>query len=406
MAVHVRNHLQQVLKPACLAGLSIALPAAAHAALPINPLGKPDTPPNQYVGITLSQNATYDSNPLRLVNQSKALYGSETTAALLLDSHDPMSLLQLNSIVMRGQYNDTDFNSTNIHEYLTTGRHNQHWDISLDGRFDYDTTRSTEITSFGIRAPNVRNTRYSVTPGIGYRFAPNDKIGATFNGIKSSYDNAAFIDYTSYNGSTYWKHKLDARNSVLFTVANQHYQTDEGPKSTTTTLSPTVGWVWEYSDDLTAHINVGEQKTKQDTSLVGAKDNSQWNYTYSGALTYKTQRYITDAKISRDQRPFGNGQSVLLTDLNLRESYLINDRLSARGSVGYRKATYVAAPVVTSLDDEYSASAGIAYRIMKDLDAVGTYSFTRQKLLGALPGTVTSNSVIVGVTYHPPEKAL
>ena len=127
---------------------------------------------------------------------------------------------------------------------------------------------------------------------------------------------------------------------------------------------------------------------------------------YSGALTYHVQRYVTDAKIERAQQPSGNGQSMLLTDLNLKESYLVNDRLSLRGSVGYRMADYVGALIATNLDTEYNGSAGIAYRIIKDLDITSTYNYTHQKLIGTGSGDLTSSSFLVGLTYHPPEKKL
>ncbi len=398
------KQMLHVLKPALMAGFSLAAPTLALG-MPINPLDHPDVPPAKYAAITLSEEGSYDSNPLRLVHNTKSLKGSESTAELLLNTSDPTTLFQLRNIISQGLYDNSIFNSTNAHEYLSIGRKNQRWDATLNGRFDYDTTRSTEITSFGITAPNVRNKVYSIIPGLTFRVNKRDSFGTTFNYLKSTYDNAVFVDYTSMADGTYWKHRLDTRNSAVLTVNAQQYQTNQGAQNTTTSIGPTVGWVWEYSDALTAHIDVGEQTTQQKTQN-GTPTSSQSTYVYSGALNYRTQRYITDAKVQRAQQPAGNGLSILLTDLKLKESYLVSDRLSLRGSVGYRKASYVVQPIATNLDHEYNASAGIAYRLMKDLDATGTFSYIRQGLIGNGAGTLDSQSVIVGLSYHPPEDAL
>lgn len=383
---------------------TVAMPVAAQAdSLPITPLGKKDMPPGTAAIIALDQALTYDSNPLKLVSGAKSLRGSETTATLSLKNYTTSNLYQLDSTVSQGLYSDADFNATNIHEKLYLARKNERFTTDIKALYDYDTTRTTEITSFGIRAPNVRNTKYSAAPNIAFQYSPLNTVGLRGSVLDSSFDNRAFIDYRLYAADPYFKHKFDPRNSGTLNFNMQKYETQTGVQTTTTTMGPRLGWIWEYDDNLTARFNAGAEKSSQERANSN-RTHSQINYVYSGNFTYRAQQLITDFNVSRGQLPTGNGVSYLLTDVNLKEAYLLNDRISLRGSLGYRYATYITNPGV-NLDREYNGSGGIAYRIYKNLDLTGNYQYVQQKLTSG-NGQLNSQSLIMGVSFHPADKAL
>lgn len=363
----------------------------------------PDTPPNKYAAIILNQDFSYDTNPLKLVTGAKSLHGTETRASLTLNSHNPNGIAELTSIISRGFYSDPGFNVTNAHEILLLGKKNERWTADLEGRYDYDTTRTTEITSFGITAPNVRNKKYAISPVITFRLSPTNTLGLRGTYLNSTYDNNGFIDYKTTEVKPSLKHKFDKRNTGTINFDMQRYETLQGVKTTTNSYGPTLGWIWEYDDQLTARFSAGQQKSTQERANSSI-ETSSYNYVYDGNFTYRDEQSRTVLDISRAQRPTGNGISYLLTDINVKENYLIHDRLAARGSLGYRFATYITNPG-TNLDTEYSGSGGLAYRIYKQMDLTANYAYTQQKLTGG-NGQLRAHSILLGITFHPTEEEL
>lgn len=380
--------------------LLLVLPAAQAQAQVQKPKSRP---PARHAAVTGRQSAYYDSNPLKLVRSNRSLYGSETAVNLLLRSDSPAGGILSESDVRHGMYDDSAFDATNFYQRLRMGRRNDRWSADLDARLDYATTRTTEITSFGIVAPNIRNIVATAAPAVSLQYTAVDKVALRGRYTRSTFEGEAFQDYDFYGVHPSYQRRLDPRNSATLHVNAQRYQADDAAETTSTSIGPSLGWIWEYSDNLTASFTAGYEKFTQERTTPG-RDATRYNSVFSADFAYQAQQYLTNFTASRGQQPSGNGDAQLLTTLRLDETFLVNEDVSLRGGVLYRQADYLHTPGV-NLDSEYAGNAGFAWRLLRELDLTGNYQYTRQKLTGS-NGTLDGHTLLIGLTYHPAERAL
>lgn len=380
--------------------------ALAAPALPVTPLNKQYLPPAKHAKVVLTQRGTYDSNPLRLVRGYESLYGTESIGELTLASRTPDSELASTSTVSYGVFSDNEFDTTNFHQALNLNTRNDRWKAGLLGKFDYDTTRSSEITSYGIRAPNVRHNQFLASPSMSVRITKANSIALNGSIMKSTYDSTAFTDYKRWEVAPAWLHKLDDVHTFTAEYEINRYQTMSGPDLNIDTQGPSFGIISEMSPSLKGSFNAGFQKSERSrtTGPAATRHTTQNNYVYRGLLTYQTDQQKLDISATRSQQPTGNGTSGLFTTLRVAEDYLLSQRLSLRGEALYRDVKYIRTPRV-NLDSEIRGSGGIAYRIYQNLDFTTNYIYSRQKLTSGV-GTVNAHSVLFGISLHPAEKEL
>lgn len=386
-------------------GGAALLPALALAAepLPTTPLGRYYVPPARNVAFNFIQRGSYDTNPLKLANNAESLAGTESIGTLKITSKTPTSLLSSESSVTNGLYDNSDFNTTNFNQLFRLEHKNDRWDVGADARYIYDTTRSTELTSYGITAPNVRHKQKQFNPRAGVRINGANRIGLSASFTESEYDNRSFIDYQRDTLTPNWQYKVTDAHTAILSYNIERFKSLSGTPIVTDTTGPSIGWITRYNDRLNTRFTGGFEDTEQSRfANNNARTSKQRNFVFTGQLTYidDVQQLRFDA--SRAQQPTGNGVSGLFTTLSLSEDYVLNQRVSLRGNATYRNAKY-ARVVSVNLDTEYSGSAGIAYRLYQNLDLTGNYQYTRQKLtIGA--GTVNAQTFMVGLSLHPFEK--
>ena len=352
----------------------------------------------QFLG---TQGWEYDSNPLRLIKNNQSISGSNTTAAFILNDNTPTSQLSAHSEIDENLFDNAKFNSTDFHEKASLFTHNQRWRAGLSGAFDYDTTRTSEISNFGINIPNVRHTGWALAPEVD--FTPNliEKLALTGTIAESTYDNAAFINYSFYQFNPSYSRILDPLNTAVVTINSERYKAINGTANTIDTIGPSLGWITIINPRMTAKATGGVERSTQTTANA---DHSQTNYVFSGALTYKGQQDTATFLTSRNQQPFGNGNSALFTSFRIDETHHINEKLALTGSAAYRYGEYLN-KVGVNLNKEISGSTGIAYGVLKKLDITGKYQYTHQTLT-SINGAIKEHLFLVGIAYHPDEAAL
>lgn len=347
--------------------------------------------------VEASQAFSYDTNPLRLLRNNKSLSGSDTTATLILNDSTPRSQFSLSSEVDQGFYDNSVFNSTNFHEKANAATKTLNWAAHISGKLDYDTTRTSEITTFGINIPSVRHLGLNASPGLDYMPSPDDKISLNSSVTQSTYDNNAFTDYDFYSIAPTYTHHFDPLNTGIFIVNAQRYATKSGLSNTIDTAGPSVGWLRLINPNFTARVTAGAEHSTQDTA--GLPSSSRWNYVFSGDMGYKGRSDKANLYVSREQQPFGNGSAALFTTFRISDTHAINENLSAAASASYRYAEYLN-NLGVNLDSEVAGSASLAYRVLRNTDVSANYRYIRQTLTN-VTGTVQEHIVLVGVTYHP-----
>lgn len=364
------------------------------------PPAPPVTPPVPGVQIKGSENLTWDSNPLMLPGSQKDLFGSITAPELVLTSKTPTDNFSSDTILDENIFNQSAFNSTDFHEKANLSRQMSQWGAGIQGSVDYDTTRTSEITTYGLDLPYVRHTGLSATPDISYNLTSVDKFIFSATAAKSSYDNAAFTNYEVFSFNPSYEHNFDPMNKGIFTLNVQRYQTTEGPTNKVDSIGPTVGWETLLTPRFTVKVDGGFQKSMQNSTLE-VPGSSSWNYVFDADLNYKGQQNNADLIASRAQYPFANGTDTLLTSFLAKGTHAINDKIELNAMGNYQFANQPTGLSGTiTLDKEYGAGGGLTYHLLQHLDATASYEYKNETLIG-LPGTINDNVVLVGLAFHP-----
>lgn len=374
------------------AGIMLLSANSAYAAVDLS-----DIDSEHHVKIRGSENFALDTNPARLTNNYHTLVGSETTLGLTLGDINSTHRVYLDSILNHNRYNDSDFNTTNVHEALGLFKMNQRWLAGVEGRFDSDTTRTSEITSFGVASPKVRSTGYTLSPQLSFQQNTVDKWALNSNIAKTKYDNSAFVDYTSLSLNPSYSHNFDPNNAGLLMFNFQRYDADDAVNSRTDSIGPSLGWTRVINDRLSTKVTGGVEKATKSSDI--SNDDSRINYVFSAGANFKGEQDVTAISASRSQQQFANGGSTLLTSFDVTEEHALNDKLRFNAAANYSFTNFQDSTVV-NLDSQYKASAGAAYNIYRNLDLTSKYQYLHQKLTST-SDPVKEHTVLIGVAYHP-----
>ncbi len=348
----------------------------------------------RHVKIKGSEVLSIDSNPLKLSRNYKTLMGSDTSVELMLGDVTPLHKVYANTLVGRAMYDDSDFNANNFHETIGLFKSNQRWSVGGEGRFDYDTARTSEITTFGVAVPNVRRTGMSISPQLS--FAPNsiEKFSINSNLLKSKYNNAAFTDYKLFSVAPSYSYNFDPNNSGVFIINLQRYQADGGNKARTDNMGPSFGWLSTINQKFSTKITAGIENSKQ-TSNTNLSDKTRINYVFSAGAIFKGDQDNASFTASRSQQPFGNGSSSLLTSFDVSEAYSLNKKVTLNANSNYSFTDY-SSQSGTNLDSQFRASGGVDYNPLDELGFTTKYQYTNQKLTGT-SARVKEQLVLVGI---------
>ncbi|MFZ4541724.1 MAG: hypothetical protein ACOYNL_07945 [Rickettsiales bacterium] len=348
--------------------------------------------------INAAQNFSYDSNPLRVTTGEKSLYGSTTSPELRLRWKTPVSTIESKSRVDANLYDRSEFNSVDFREDLLISRENERWTASVRGLLNYETTRESDITNYGVNLPRVHNTLVGAAPEIRFRSTPRDAWVLSAAAYQSTYDDNAYVDYNTFSISPSYEHKFDPQNIGSIALIAQRYETTSGTSLTSDSYGPSLGWVSLLTPRLTLRLNAGALMTDQ-SGAAAAGDQNNWNYVFSSSITYSGQQDVFDFTATRARQPFGNGTETLLDTFAVTERHAINPLIDVTAEAKYQQADYDAQPGI-NLDRSYTLGTGLSYKAWEQVDLTANYKYRNEELTN-VTDTVEQHVVMVGFTYHP-----
>ena len=357
-----------------------------------------DLDSEHHLKIKAAERFSLDSNPLKLSSGSDTLMGSETTLGVIVGDVTPTHQVYLDSQVNINRYDTSDFNTINLHENLGLFKSNQRWRVGVDGRFDYDTTRTSEITSFGIAIPHVRSTGLSLAPQLSFKQNAVDNWSFNSYFSKVGYDNAAFIDYKAYSINPSYSHNFDPNNAGIIILNFQRYESDNAAKSQMDSVGPSLGWTSIINDELNTKVTAGIERSERSSNLSTDED-SRLNYVFSASANFKGLQDVASITATRSQQQFGSGESALLTSFDVKEAHSFNEKITLSGNANY-SYTNDSSPLTVNLDNQFKVSGGIAYHVYGDLDLTSSYQYINQKLTGS-SDTIKEQILLIGIEYHP-----
>jgi hypothetical protein len=382
------------LGPPVFAADYVAQPIASAVALNA-------TPKISDSGLTVeglvTQEGSYESNPLLLIGGGKALYGSTTSPELIIKDSTLDTQISADTIIDGNAFNQSTFNSVDFHSVAGIQGGNERWNAGIQENTDYDTTRTSELSNFNLSSRPFRHTQFQLTPQGSFSPTDIDKLSLLGNYTTSQYQSSLFSDYEVYGITPTYVHNVDPRNAAVFAVQTQHYETTSNAVSKTDSIGPSVGWITALTPEFTAKATGGVITAKQSGAGV---TNGSWDlhYIFSADITYTGKVDTLSLEASRQEYPLGNGAEDLLTAISINNDHKINDNLLFDLGASYATSTYQTT-ANGNLQTQYSVNGGLTYAISNRVDVKGTYQY-RYETLSGISGSAQDHLFNVALVYR------
>lgn len=345
-----------------------------------------------------NQTGAWDTNPLMVTEGRKTVYGSTTSPKLLVTNETPRSKLSASAWVDQNFFSDSSYNSTDLHATTALSRRNERWEALFKGAVDYDTTRTSELTNFGMNVGKVRHFSYTVGPEVAFMPTALDRVSLASQFQKAVYKSDAYSDYSTLSLTPSYTRSLTPLTSGLFSVQAQRFQSERDPKRRVDSIGPTIGFSTKLTPSFSLDANAGSQASKERQS--GEDDEKwKWHYVYSGGLSYKNEQNELRLGASRSRQPFGNGRDSLLTSFDLNNSHALNERLTWLVNGSYKFANYDS-DTNRDLDSMASGRTELSYRLTETVNLSANYAYQNERLTDG-GERAERNIAKLALTYRP-----
>lgn len=346
-----------------------------------------------------TQSAYFDSNPLFLTAGAKSLWGSITSPELIVNDTTPLATIRSDTILTSNNFNQSAFDSNDIHSKLNLTDQIQRWGMGLQGNVDYDTTRTSEMSNYGnLPLVPARHFGGTVAPQISYNFLPTDKLGLSGSYTSSHYDSAAFTDYEVFSASPSYTHQFDPLNSGSFSVQAQRFRATEGTLNVVDTIGPSIGWRTQLTPQMKATASVGYDEARQETAQ---NPNASWTpqLNFAFGFNFKGIQDVIAADASRAEYPFGNGAEAFLTQVSLNDTRAISPAFAIGVGGNYQSAEYQS-NAFGNLQSLAGGHASLIWHATNRLDVTTSYQYQHETLTDVSEG-IQNHVGMMSVAYRP-----
>ena len=348
--------------------------------------------------VALSEDGSYDSNPLMRGQDREGLYGSQTAVRLSHRTVSERSALQFEGEAGQGLYDDSSFNETDLHGKVDIKRKTQRTSVALTASGDEDTTRTGELIDLGLATTNVRRRSFSVSPEAGYALSPLDKVGLEAAYANTTYDNDIYTDYHLFSLLPSYTRALSLQDDGVLSCGFRRYQSDEGTDKTNDSITPMTGFRHRFSEKWSLQAGVGFQFSREETNGIETQAwTDQAVYLMKAFYTGEQDTFALEAQ--RKQQSFANSDDELVSVLALSGSLAVDNALSFKASTSYQFLDSVNGTSSSSFKNMIGGTVGMAYGLSPHAALSASYGYKREEKRDE-PKAIKQNIARIGFTYQ------
>lgn len=350
------------------------------------------------IKFSLSETGVWDSNPMMRLRNAEEIYGATTTPRLSILNETETTKIGFDTWLDNSIFNRAAYNTTDYHALLDLAKETQRLAVGLKASTDYDTTRTSELTNFGLQTDLSRHFAYTLTPSIGYSLSPISKVELLGSYSKSVYDGDNYADYHTISLSPSYTRNFTELYAGVFSVNARRYESDEGRSKVVDSIGPSVGVLAKLTPDFSAQLRLGAEMSQEKVNGVVVQK-WEWSTVFGSDITYKGDQDTFRFSANRAQQSYGNGNNALLTSFEAKEDRQINPNLVASVGGTYQFSNKDSA-ATTNLDTRYTGNIGLVYRITPSLDVSTTYKY-RHETYVSTSDEAKENIARLGLSFHP-----
>lgn len=333
------------------------------------------------------------------VDNSDALWGETTSPELILARSTALSKMSFDTRFDESVFSRSAFDTSDVHENANASIKNERWQAGLKGTFDYDTTRTSELSNYSLQPVLSRHTGLSVAPQITFTPTQLDALSIAGSFVSSRYTKYdLFTDYETFTVSPSYKRMLDPNNAGILSMQAQRYQTTRNNETQVDSLSSSLGWQYALSQRYTANASAGAQATRQ-YSWGAVTGPWTWEYIFSGGFSFHGLTDTLDVSASRQQFPYGDGTEALQTSVSVNESHNLSPTVSLNVGASYLTSHYQTA-ANGNLKTMTDGHLGAAYHMTPTMDLTMDYRYRYETLVNRSQ-SAKSNIATIGFVYKP-----
>ncbi len=344
-----------------------------------------------------------DDNPLLSANNAESTTGLILTPTLRAKHDTGASQVQFGGQLEANQYDDSAFNSNDVYlDFLGRQRFSSGM-MELRGSYNYDTTRTSDVTSSGLSVAGVRHTTYSLQPHIETAITQTEQLLLDGSFQNSKYDSDQYTDYRNTSIKPSIKHAFNEVHSGVLALEGSRYESTSGPGVTADNLIPSIGWIAQLSPRWQTNISVGVQYTDTDYTVetANARDGEKWDYYYSGGVTYTDLNEKIAFDFSRRPSSMSSGAQSQATMFRLNGTHTVSQKLDLKLGLIYQNSQRSGSNSGGSADITYiEAAPQLVYRLTEKLNLNLMYRH-REREIGS--SDATSDAVMMTLTFKPEE---
>jgi hypothetical protein len=369
-------------------------------------LGKEARADNVTVQLKAQESYEQDDNPLLLSNGATTLFGFVTQPEAIVNDDTPLVHLDLDSRLDINEFNEPHFNSTDAHDAFHSTYKGETTQFGIDGNVDYDTTRTSELTTSGINLAGIRHMGLTFSPHAVANLTPVDQalLNVSYNDTRY-FNTRSYTNYSYLVASPMIQHSFDGLDIGSAGLQATEYATSEGPPISIYTVGPQFGWTRNFSQRLTATATAGAIATDSIVqNRAPGTGQLSYDYTYSLDLAFTGLQDTIHLTASRNPTPQGNGTESLQSSYGLTEKHSVTTRTDLSLSLQFITSEY-AQKLNGTQQDFISISPVLTYHLTREWDVSSEFRYRRQDVVGgSVPGT--SDAVLVHLVYTPSLMAL
>jgi hypothetical protein len=400
--------VNRTLFAACAGLIAVCCAGRADAMAPF-PTAAPPAPLSVEGQVT--QIFQYDSNPLLVNGGARPVVGSTTEPEFTLTGATPTLRLDWDTRLDVNEFDRSRFSSTDVHTTARGTATGETMFAKLTAGFDYDTTRTSELTTSGFNVAGVRHDGLNLAPEIGAGLTPTDKILFDAGYQRATYDDTLlFTNYQLFSANPSFIHNFTDDDSGLVILQASRFETLTGVPGKEESVGAGLGWQSQISPRLNASISGGGDWTSSSSAGDGffqpASSKRTIGYFYNLGLAYAGEQDSFHLSASRGLLPEGVAVETVQTSLRFDATHAFSPRIHASVSATYQKNSYsgsdggVGASFFGGTAQYVEANASVSYQVTETVSLVPSIRYRDKEFVD---GTTPANSraALVTLVFKP-----
>lgn len=390
------NHSQDRLRFICSFFLWAALLLFIPAAYAKNNNAELARPVFRY---GISETALWNSNPLKLRTNIQDVIGSETKVFAGIERETATTQIKADVSALHEQYDHSEYNTTDFYGRASLKRKFEKTTLNLATSYDFDTTRSSELTTFGQDIGAGRRQSFNIAPSVYYALSPRSTIGLTGKWQETRYDNNSLEDYRILSISPSISYFLTPLQTLVFSVQAQRYMLLESASDQyIDSIGPISSWEYNFLPEWSAITSLGYLASKAHGYATGSDDSWDYNPIYGLTLQYEGAQHTSRLSIIRSRQPYANGTETYLTSIEAADSTAINESMDFEIKGNYQFAKN--SPLATNnLEKSWGGLIALNHKIGMNWMATASYKY-QEETLSNRRDSADQQIVRVGLSYQ------